>query len=84
MHHEKVPEGLPGDNVGFSVEDVAVKEIKRGMVASDSKNDPAKDTKSFEAEVIYPTILPISLIPKTIILTASRILLLLVMKKNKI
>merc|ERR1712234_39568 len=42
MHHESLPEALPGDNVGFNVKNVSVKEIRRGNVASDSKNDPAK------------------------------------------
>merc|ERR1712026_591564 len=31
---------------------VSVKDIKRGMVASDSKSDPAKEAKSFYAQVI--------------------------------
>lgn len=52
MHHEALEEGLPGDNVGFNVKNVSVKEIKRGMVASDSKNDPAKEASSFIAQVI--------------------------------
>nr|AAT11876.1 translation elongation factor 1 alpha [Cladonema radiatum] len=52
MHHEALPEALPGDNVGFNVKNVSVKDIKRGMVASDSKNDPAKESKSFLAQVI--------------------------------
>lgn len=51
MHHESLPEALPGDNVGFNVKNVSVKDIKRGNVASDSKNDPAKETKSFYAQV---------------------------------
>merc|ERR1719181_406284 len=42
MHHESLPEAVPGDNVGFNVKNVSVKDIKRGFVASDSKNDPAK------------------------------------------
>jgi len=52
MHHESLPEALPGDNVGFNVKNVSVKEIKRGMVASDSKNDPAKGAENFVAQVI--------------------------------
>jgi len=52
MHHESLPEALPGDNVGFNVKNVSVKEIKRGMVAGDSKNDPPKESKSFNAQVI--------------------------------
>merc|ERR1719474_2011493 len=52
MHHESLPEALPGDNVGFNVKNVSIKDIKRGNVASDSKSDPAKEAKSFYAQVI--------------------------------
>ncbi|XP_052097218.1 elongation factor 1-alpha isoform X2 [Mytilus californianus] len=52
MHHESLPEALPGDNVGFNVKNVSVKEIRRGMVCGDSKNDPPKGAKSFIAQVI--------------------------------
>ena len=52
MHHEQLTEGNPGDNVGFNVKNVSVKELKRGYVASDSKNDPAKEAESFTAQVI--------------------------------
>ena len=52
MHHEQLPDGAgPGDNVGFNVKNVSVKEIKRGYVASDSKNDPAKESANFTAQV---------------------------------
>merc|ERR1712227_680453 len=52
MHHESLPEAVPGDNVGFNVKNVSVEDIKRGNVASDSKNDPAKEAKTFTAQVI--------------------------------
>nr|ACO50113.1 elongation factor 1 alpha [Jakoba libera] len=52
MHHTQLPEALPGDNVGFNVKGVSVKDIRRGNVASDSKNDPAKESTSFNAQVI--------------------------------
>ena len=52
MHHEQLAEAEPGDNVGFNVKNLSVKDIKRGYVASDSKNDPAKDTAHFVAQVI--------------------------------
>merc|ERR1719390_243080 len=47
MHHESMAEAVPGDNVGFNIKNVSVKEIRRGNVASDSKNDPAKESASF-------------------------------------
>jgi elongation factor 1-alpha len=52
MHHETLVEGLPGDNVGFNIKNVSVKEIRRGNVCGDSKNDPPKGCESFNAQVI--------------------------------
>merc|ERR1712055_915721 len=52
MHHESLPEATPGDNVGFNVKNVSVKDIKRGNVASDSKNKPASACANFTAQVI--------------------------------
>jgi len=49
MHHESMLEAIPGDNVGFNVKNVAVKDIRRGNVCSDSKNDPAKEASDFYA-----------------------------------
>lgn len=51
MHHESLTEALPGDNVGFNIKNVSVKEIKRGNVAGDSKNDAPKAAKHFTAQV---------------------------------
>jgi len=52
MHHTTLEKAVPGDNVGFNVKNVSIKDVKRGMVTSDSKNDPAKESKSFLAQVI--------------------------------
>merc|ERR1712058_101807 len=52
MHHESLPEALPGDNVGFNIKNVSVKDIKRGYVTSDSKNKPACGVADFTAQVI--------------------------------
>merc|ERR1712215_626973 len=52
MHHESLPEAVPGDNVGFNIKNVSVKDIKRGYVASDSKNKPPKGCENFTAQVI--------------------------------
>merc|ERR1711963_1232740 len=52
MHHEVLSEAVPGDNVGFNVKNGSVKEIRRGFVASDSKNDPASGAENFTAQVI--------------------------------
>merc|ERR1712121_553646 len=52
MHHTSLAEAVPGDNVGFNVKNVSIKDIKRGMVTSDSKNHPAAEAKNFYAQVI--------------------------------
>merc|ERR1712001_518700 len=52
MHHESPPEAVPGDNVGFNIKNVSVKDIKRGYVTSDSKNKPASGVSDFTAQVI--------------------------------
>ena len=52
MHHTSIPEAIPGDNVGFNVKGLSVKDIKRGYVCGDSKNDPPKEVESFIAQVI--------------------------------
>jgi elongation factor 1-alpha len=52
MHHESMEQAVPGDNVGFNVKGLSVKELKRGFVCSDSKNDPAQGAASFTAQVI--------------------------------
>ena len=51
-HHEQLVQGEPGDNVGFNVKNVSVKEIRRGNVAGESKNDPPRGCDSFNAQVI--------------------------------
>jgi len=52
MHHQQLEEAIPGDNVGFNVKSVSVKDIRRGYVVGDSKNDPPKEAVSFNAQVI--------------------------------
>jgi elongation factor 1-alpha len=52
MHHESLPEAVPGDNVGFNVKNVSIKDIRRGNVAGDSKKDPPQETEDFIAQVI--------------------------------
>ncbi|CAH2012094.1 unnamed protein product [Acanthoscelides obtectus] len=52
MHHEALQEAVPGDNVGFNVKNVSVKELRRGYVAGDSKNNPPKGASDFTAQVI--------------------------------
>jgi len=52
MHHTALPEAVPGDNVGFNVKNVSVKDIRRGNVCGDSKADPPREAVCFKAQVI--------------------------------
>merc|ERR1712061_498760 len=52
MHHESMEEAKPGDNVGFNVKNISLKQIRRGMVAGDSKKDPPAKSEHFNAQVI--------------------------------
>ena len=54
MHHEALAEALPGDNVGFNLKNVWVKDIRRGYVAGDNKNDPPLEVASFVSQVRRP------------------------------
>jgi elongation factor 1-alpha len=52
MHHEAMEEAKPGDNVGFNVKNISLKQIRRGMVAGCSKKDPPAKSAHFNAQVI--------------------------------
>jgi len=52
MHHTALEQAVPGDNVGFNVKGLSIKQIKRGFVAGEVKNDPPKESKDFDAQVI--------------------------------
>ena len=52
MHHEQLAEAIPGDNIGFNVKNISVKDIRRGFVCGNTKQDPPKEAESFTAQVI--------------------------------
>ncbi|KAL3780087.1 hypothetical protein ACHAW5_004571 [Stephanodiscus triporus] len=52
VHHESRAEVGPGNNVGFNVKNVAVKDVRRGDVASDADDNPAHGVTSFEAQIV--------------------------------
>jgi elongation factor 1-alpha len=52
MHHVNLQQAGPGDNVGFNVKNISVKDIHRGFVASNSNDNPASRVISFESQVI--------------------------------
>nr|KAF6501051.1 hypothetical protein HJG59_008039 [Molossus molossus] len=45
-------EAFPGDNVGFNVKNMSVKDVCHGNVAGDSKNDQPMEAADFTAQVI--------------------------------
>ena len=52
MRHEVLSDVKPGDNVGFNVRNVTVKDIRRGYVSSDARNKPATGCENFTVQVI--------------------------------
>jgi elongation factor 1-alpha len=52
MHHEQMPQAAPGDNIGFNVKGLSVKDIRRGYVVGDKTNDPPAGCADFTAQVI--------------------------------
>jgi elongation factor 1-alpha len=52
MHHEQMPQATPGDNIGFNVKGLSVKDIRRGYVVGDKTNDPPAGCADFTAQVI--------------------------------
>ncbi|ETA68761.1 translation elongation factor 1A (EF-1A/EF-Tu) [Methanolobus tindarius DSM 2278] len=41
MHHEEVPEAVPGDNIGWNVRGVGKNDVRRGDVCGPSDNPPS-------------------------------------------
>lgn len=52
MYYELMFEVYLGDNVGFNVKNVVVKDLKRGYVVLDLKNDFVKEVVNFMVQVI--------------------------------
>ncbi len=40
MHHEEIPEAIPGDNIGFSCKGLSKQDVRRGDVVGHSKKPP--------------------------------------------
>ncbi len=51
MHHENIPQAVPGDNVGFNVRGIAKDDIRRGDVAGPVDNPPTV-AKTFTARIM--------------------------------
>ncbi|MBN2251724.1 MAG: translation elongation factor EF-1 subunit alpha [Candidatus Altiarchaeota archaeon] len=51
MHHEQLPEALPGDNVGFNVRGIGKNDVKRGDVVGPADNPPTV-AEDFTAQIV--------------------------------
>lgn len=57
MHFEALNKALPGDNMGFTVKKMSLKDVSCDSLAGDNKNDLPVEATSFTAQVIilsYP------------------------------
>ncbi len=65
MHHEAIPEAVPGDNVGFNVRGVEKKDLRRGDVAGPVDNPPTV-AKTFTAQIVvlnHPSVITVGYTP---------------------
>ena len=73
MHHEQMPEAVPGDNVGFNVRGLEKGDIARGDVVGHSNNVPTV-AQDFSAQIVvlnHPTAIPVNYTPVFHIHTAQ-------------
>jgi len=52
MHHTNLPFASPGDNIGFNLRGISVKDIRRGYVCGDAKHDTPLEAEKFKSQVI--------------------------------
>ncbi|MDD5418081.1 MAG: translation elongation factor EF-1 subunit alpha [Candidatus Nanoarchaeia archaeon] len=65
MHHEKVDQAFPGDNIGFNVRGIGKTDVKRGDVCGLESNKPTV-AKAFKAQIIvmnHPTAITVGYTP---------------------
>ena len=51
MHHEEIPEAVPGDNIGFNVRGIGKKDVRRGDVVGPASNPPTV-ADEFTAQIV--------------------------------
>jgi len=59
MHHEQIPQAVPGDNIGFNVRGISRQDVRRGDVCGDSAHPPTV-AEEFTAQIIvlnHPSVL---------------------------
>ena len=65
MHHEEIPQALPGDNIGFNVRGIAKGEIRRGDVCGPADVPPTV-ADEFTAQIVvlqHPSALTVGYTP---------------------
>jgi elongation factor 1-alpha len=65
MHHETIPEALPGDNIGFNVRGISKNDIRRGDVCG-HPDIPPTVVRDFTAQIVvlqHPTAITIGYTP---------------------
>ncbi len=73
MHHQELPEAVPGDNVGFNLKGVDKKDIRRGDVVG-AADSPPTVADEFTAQVVvlnHPTAISVGYTPVLHIHTAQ-------------
>ncbi|MBN2067319.1 MAG: translation elongation factor EF-1 subunit alpha [Candidatus Diapherotrites archaeon] len=73
MHHEEMPQAVPGDNIGFNVRGLGKGDVARGDVVGHAK-DPPTVAKEFKAQIVvlsHPTAIPVGYTPVFHIHTAQ-------------
>jgi len=59
MHHQQIPQAIPGDNVGVNVRGISKEQVKRGDVGGLPSNPPTV-VKEFTAQIVvlqHPTVI---------------------------
>ncbi len=65
VHHQQIPQAVPGDNVGFNVRGISKNDVRRGDVAGHPDNPPTV-AKEFTAQIIvlnHPTVITVGYTP---------------------
>jgi elongation factor 1-alpha len=65
MHHEEIPQAVPGDNVGFNVRGIAKNDIRRGDVCGPLESPPTV-ADEFTAQIVvlhHPSALTVGYTP---------------------
>jgi elongation factor 1-alpha len=73
MHHQSIPQAMPGDNIGFNVRGISKTDIRRGDVAGHPNNPPTV-AKEFTAQIVvlqHPTVIAPGYTPVLHIHTAT-------------